>query len=326
MFSSFARLSLSLALGLMFFLPDVLGAATPAAPPADIAAKVNGETISYEQLDNEFQARTRVPFAMVKDNPQAQQIRKQVLEQLVDGILLIQEAEKQQLTVTSETVEERFKTIQDRFPSPEVFNQALSTRGLTADALKQDIRKGALRQEIIHKEVISKVSVTAEEMKTFFQTHPDKYKQEEEVHARHILIKVDANAFQEDDQKAKDQASTILAKAKKGEDFAGLAKQYSEDTSKEQGGDLGYFGRGQMVPEFEEAAFGLKVGEISDLVRTQFGYHIIKVEEKKESKALSYEEAEGQVKDDLTREKAIARYQEYVGGLRQKASITIYLN
>lgn len=325
MSTRFLNLFIALVLGIGIFLPTGF-AATPAAPAPDIAAKVNGETISYEELDNEFLARTRVPYERVKDNPQAQQIRKQLLDQLIDGVLLVQEAKRQQLTVAPEVVEERFQNIQARFPSVEAFNQALSSRGLTAEELKRDIQDGLLRQEIINKEIISKVSTSPDEMKTFFQSHKEDYVQPEEVKASHILIRVEPNASPEDEKKAQELASSILDKAKKGEDFSALARQYSEDSSKEQGGDLGYFGRGKMVQPFEDAAFNLKIGEISELVKTQFGYHIIKVEDKKEEKALSYEEAEERVKNDLTREKAIARYQEYVEELRKKATIDVYLN
>lgn len=139
------------------------------------------------------------------------------------------------------------------------------------------------------------------------------------------MIKVASDASPEDDRKAKKRAKAVLAKAKKGEDFAQLAKQYSEGPSKTREGDLGYLGRGKTVKPFEDAAFKLKVGEISDLVRTQFGYHIIKVEDRQEAKQLSYQEAEDRVKADLTKQKATARYQKFIEGLRKKAKITINL-
>jgi peptidyl-prolyl cis-trans isomerase C len=227
--------------------------------------------------------------------------------------------------VAQGTVDQRFERLQARFPSEEAFNQELGRRGLTAEQLKQNIRKGLMRQQILNKEVLDKVSVSPKESETFFQEHKDKYVQEEAVHARHILIKAAPDASPEDDGKAKNRAQEVLAKAKKGEDFGKLAKQYSEGPSKEREGDLGYFGRGQMVKPFEDAAFSLKVGEISGLVRTQFGYHIIKVEERQQAKVLSYEEAKDQVKADVTKEKVNARYREYIEGLRKKAKITVNL-
>ncbi|RMF84168.1 MAG: peptidylprolyl isomerase [Nitrospinota bacterium] len=314
---------LTLAFGIVGLIPPVWGAAP--ASSTDVVAVVNGVSITSQELDNEFLSQTRVPFAMVQDNPQAQQIRKRILDQLIDRQLLIQEARRQKLAVDAKTVEEQFQHIRSRFPSEEAFQQVLEARGLTEEKLKENIQEELLRQQIIQKEILDKVSTSPDELKTFFQQHKEQYAQKEEVRARHILIKVAPNASAEEDQKAKERAQEILKRAQKGEDFAELAKQYSEGPSKERGGDLGYFTRGKMVKPFEDAAFKLGVGEISDLVKSQFGYHIIKVEDKKEAKALSYEEAKTRVKDDLTREKAIALYQSYIEKLRQKGEITINL-
>lgn len=315
--------AVSLTLGLMGWGP--VSAAPPAPSAKDAAAQVNGNTITYGQLNNEFLARTRVQFDKVQDNPQAQQTRKELLQQLIDDELLLEQAQRQKVVVTPQAVDEQFKNIRARFPSEEAFKQTLSSSGLTADQLKANIKRGLSRQQVLNKEVLEKVSVTPKEVEAFFNEHKDTYVQEEAVHARHILIKVAPDASPEDDQKAKDRAKAVLAKAKTGEDFAKLAAQHSEDTTKDRGGDLGYFGRGRMVKAFDETAFSLKAGQISDLVRSQFGYHIIKVEDRKEAKRLSFAEAKEQVENDLTREKARARYGDYLTGLRQKAKITVNL-
>lgn len=312
-------------LALMVGLPGSVSAAPPPPSAKDIAAQVNGHTITYAELDAEFRARTRRPFESVEADPQWQNIRKQILEQLINEELLLEEAERQKFSVSPEAVEERFAALRARFPSEDVFTQELSRRGLTAEQLKKNIHDGLMRHQVITKEIVEKVSVTPQETEAYFKDHKDKYVQEESVHARHILIKVAADASPEDDKKAKDQATTVLDKAKKGEDFAKLAQEYSEGPTKDRGGDLGYFGRGQMIQPFEEAAFSLKTGEIGGPVRTKFGYHIIKVEDKKESKQLTYEEVQDRVKEDLTTEKVNTRYQEYIEALRKKAKITINL-
>jgi len=319
----FVVLALALAFGLTGS-PWSPGSAAP--PPAqDAAAQVNGRKITYQELDNEFLSRTRVPFDKVQDDPQAQQARKDLLQQLIDGELVLEQAERQKLTVTPQAVDEQVKGIRARFPSEEAFKKALSANGLTAERLKANIKKGMLRQQLLNKEVLEKVSVSPKEVETFYNEHKDTYVQEEAVHARHILIKVAPDASPENDQKAKERAQAVLTKAKKGEDFSKLAAQNSEDSTKDNGGDLGYFGRGRMVKPFEDTAFALKAGQISDPVRSQFGYHIIKVEDRREAKRLSFAEAKEQVEKDLTREKARVRYGEYVAGLREKAKITVNL-
>lgn len=317
--------SLALTFGAMGTLAGFASAAPPPASAKAVAAQVNGRTITYQELNTEFRARTRRPFETVEANPQWQRIRKQILERIIDEQLLDEEAARQKISVPPEDIDQRFKKLEARFPSAEAFNQELSRRGLTADQLKTNIRKGLMRHQLLKKEVLDEIAVSPEELEAFYQAHKDKYAQEEAVRARHILIRVAPDASPEDDKKAKDKARAVLVKAKEGEDFAQLAKEYSEGPTKDRGGDLGYFGRGQMVKPFEDAAFSLKAGEIRGPVRTKFGYHIIKVEDKQEAKQLPYKEAKDQVKEDLTDEKANARYQEYVAQLRKKATITVNL-
>ena len=317
----FIVLSLALMLGIMGVL-QVRGQ-TPSAQK--VAAKVNGKVITYQDLNGEFRSRSRVPFESVQDDPRAQEARKRLLQQMVAQELLFLEAERQKLAVAPAAVSGRLKDIRSRFPSDEAFKQALTSSGLTEAKLEKRIKRGLMVEELVEKEILDKIVVSPEEVKAFYQEHKDDYAQEEEVHARHILIKVAPGASPEDDGKAKDRAKAVLARAKKGEDFAALAKETSEGPSGARGGDLGYFGRGKMVKPFEEAAFKLKVGEVSDPVRSSFGYHIILVEGRREAKRPSYEEVKDRVRDDLVREKAAAGTREYIEGLRAKAKITINL-
>lgn len=317
--------SLALTFGAMGTLAGLASAAPPPASAKDVAAQVNGHTITYQELNTEFRARTRRSFETVETNPQWQRIRKQILERMIDEQLLDEEAARQKISVSPEEVDQRLKTLEARFPSPKAFKEELSRRGITAAQLKTNIREGLMRHQLLKKEVLDKIAVSPEELESFYQAHKDKYTQEEAVHARHILIKVAPDASPEDDRKAKEKARAVLAKAKKGEDFAQLAKENSEGPTKDRGGDLGYFGRGQMVKPFEDAAFSLKAGEIRGPVRTKFGYHIVKVEDRKEAKQLTYKEVQGQVKEDLMTDKANARYEEYVDQLRKKAKITVNL-
>jgi len=138
--------------------------------------------------------------------------------------------------------------------------------------------------------------VSEDQIKEYYEDNLDTFKEKKQVKARHILFRLAENASKEDEDKVKQKALSVLQKARAGADFAGLAKKNTEDPSgKENGGDLGYFSAGQMVKPFEEAAFKLKNGEISDLVRTDFGYHIIKVEDVKEAKTKTLEEVRGQI-------------------------------
>jgi peptidyl-prolyl cis-trans isomerase D len=145
------------------------------------------------------------------------------------------------------------------------------------------------------------VKVSDEQIKEYYEEHIDTFKEKKQVKARHILFKLAENASPEEEAKVKQKAEEVLKKAKAGENFAELAKKYSEGPTAKDGGDLGYFSENQMIKPFEEAAFKMKKGEVSDLVRTSFGYHIIKVEDVKEARTKSLEEVKGQILAKITK-------------------------
>ena len=149
------------------------------------------------------------------------------------------------------------------------------------------------------KDEVDKLTIDEAELESFYQQHLDQYSQPEKRHARHILLKSESN----DPQKTEQKMEEILAQARKGKDFAKLAEEFSEDSSAQRGGDLGFFGRGQMVKPFEDAAFGLKEGEISDIVRSRFGFHIIKLEAIQPAMIQSLSEVRESIENKLKQEK-----------------------
>ncbi|MCT4595993.1 MAG: peptidylprolyl isomerase [Anaeromicrobium sp.] len=178
------------------------------------------------------------------------------------------------------------------------------------DFLKElEILKDNLLKQYAVKRLIGNITMTDEELKAYYDENPDHFVKAEQVRARHILLK--------DEEKAKE----VLAEVKGGLDFKEAAQKYSECPSKENGGDLGLFQSGQMVPEFEKAAFGLNVGEMSDLVKTQFGYHIILTEEKQEKSTMEFDAVKDQIRQYLVTAKQEKAYKSYVDGLREKVEI-----
>jgi peptidyl-prolyl cis-trans isomerase C len=293
--------------------------------PSDIAAKVNGVPITALDLNRSFQAHVQVPYSAVQEDPRAKEVLRQILDNLIDRELLLQQAKSLKMAVPPQQVDAQMQQLVQRFPSQEAFEQALTAQNLTVDTLKKDVEGQLLRQQLVKKEILDKVNVSARDVQNYYDKNKPKYVEAEQVHARHILIKVPQEVSPADDAKQKGKADDALNRAKKGEDFAALAKEFSDDGSKENGGDLGFFPRGRMVAEFEEAAFALQPGQTSEIVRTQFGYHIIKVEERKAGRALPFDEAKEQVKEDLTREQTYERYQQYMAGLRNKAKVEVLI-
>jgi peptidyl-prolyl cis-trans isomerase C len=195
---------------------------------------------------------------------------------------------------------------------------------MTLDRLKADTRNDLAVRKLMETQVAS-AEATDAEVQTFYENNPDKFKQGEQVRASHILKLVDDKADAATKAKLKAEMDAILKRAKSGEDFAALAREYSQDSSAQQGGDLGFFPRGQMVPAFDQAAFALKPGEISDVVTTQFGYHIIKVMEHKEPSTVSLDQVRPQVKNFLSGQKKQQQADQFIAELRQKSSIEVLI-
>ena len=217
------------------------------------------------------------------------ELPKFILDQMIkDKLILIQAQNDTSMKITSEQVDqaldEQMKKLRARFNSEEEFQQQLQKEGLTEKELRKKYKKAIndqlLRDKLLSSK-ISKISVSNKEVKDFYYTYQDSMPQQPEgVRLAHILIPIKPEKTTIDELKAR--AESIAQRAKKGEDFSELAEKYSDDPSSAQGGELGYFKKGDMLPSFEKAAFALKVGEISDVVETQFGFHIIKLEDKKD--------------------------------------------
>ena len=168
---------------------------------------------------------------------------------------------------------------------------------------------------------MSKITVSDEEIKKFYDENQDKFKQPESYHASHILIGVKPDATSDEKQKAREKAEALRKKVLAGEDFAALAKSESTCPSSSKGGDLGFFGKGEMVPAFENATAALKPGEVSTVVETQFGFHIIKLIEKKDGGVVKLADAREGIQEYLKKQKVQKAVSDYVTKLKADAKI-----
>ncbi len=202
--------------------------------------------------------------------------------------------------------------------------------GLNEDPLVkariQQARSAILAQELIRRQIIGKTEINDAEARKYYQENKAQFSQPERIKARHILIAVEDPASADSKKAAREKAEKILARVRAGEDFAELAKKYSDDPgSREKGGDLGFFSRGQMIEPFEKAAFSLKVGEISGLVESPFGYHIIKLEERQPAQTTPYEKVKEQVREKALEAKRESVLEAYLQQLRKKYPVSTYL-
>lgn len=290
-------------------------------------ATVNGIVITQDDFDIEME-HVRSQFARrgrPLSEPQLANIKKRVLETLISRELLYQESQKKDIKIEDKEVNEQLDLVKKRFPNENEYKVALQKMNISEDELKLQIQEGLAIQQFVDNYLVQEVKVTETEVKDFYTNNPDMFKQPEQIKASHILIKVDTQA----DKSTKDQANKkikeIQKKLETGEDFTSLAKRFSEGPSNVKGGDLGYFNRGQMVKPFEDAAFKLKPGEVSDIVETRFGYHLIKVVDKKPESVVSYENVKDKLAQYIEQEKKGEVIKAEIEKLRQKAVIEIFL-
>ena len=242
-----------------------------------------------------------------------------VLDQMINTELIAQNAEKDGIEVTDKEIKSTYNDLKTYVNSDEDIKGAAEELGITDKFLKEQAKLSLLIQKSQEK-FYSEEKVSDSEMKKYYDEHIDEYKKDE-VEASHILIKTtdDNNKplSEAEQKKAKAKAEKVLKEVKAGGDFAELAKKYSQDPgSAANGGALGAFGKGMMVQEFEDAAFGMEPGEVSDLVKTDFGYHIIKVTDRiKET--TSFDEAKEGIKEEILKNK----YGEKIAELQKKAKI-----
>jgi peptidyl-prolyl cis-trans isomerase C len=286
--------------------------------PADAkVAEVNGVVISQEQFDKELEIhleRVSRQGRQLSDD-QLTTLKKDVLEGLIEREILFQESQKTGIKIQDQAVDEQLAAIKKRFPSEAEYNNALSKMNLSEAEVKTQVARGLAIRELIDQQITSKIEITDEESKAFYDGNLQLFKQPEQVKASHILIKVDAAATDAQKAEARKKIDAVQQKLKDGGDFAELAKEYSEGPSNSRGGDLGYFKRGQMVKPFDD----------SDIVETRFGYHIIKVYDKKPEQTLAYADVKDQLNQQLKQEKVEKEATKYIDQLKKDAKIEKYL-
>ncbi|NIK78149.1 foldase protein PrsA [Paenibacillus castaneae] len=275
---------LAIALIVVLLLPSLGGSNAT-------VATVNGEKISKDKLYD----------ALVAAGGPA------TLDNLITEQLIQQEAKAGSITVSDADVDAEIKLIKENFGTDEEFNSVLAQYNMTLDSLKKDTRINLTIRKILE----PKTKVTDEDVKAYYDANKESLGTPEQIQASHILVAT------------KEEADAILAELKQGGDFATIAKEKSTDTgSAQNGGDLGFFGKGDMVAEFETAAFALKVNEISGVVQSQHGFHIIKKTAEKAAVVPTFEEKKEDIRKQLVATEANELSQSWMTEIREKAKIT----
>jgi len=292
-------------------------------PALEKAAVINGTIITKNEYNRELNLhidRITREGRQINDS-QLANLKAEILDSLINRELLYQESQKTGTIVQLQEMMNEVTAIKKRFPSEDEFKKAISNMNLTEAILKAQIKKRLAIKKLIDKKIADKIVVTAVESKQYYTANPQLFKQPGEIRASHILIKLDPAADDAKKAEAQTKIKMIQQKLRNGEDFAELAKTSSEGPSSVNGGDLGFFKRGQMVKPFEDAAFALKPNEVSEIVQTRFGYHIIKVVEKKPERKIGYEKIKKRLEEHLKQRKVQEEVGLYLIELRKGATI-----
>lgn len=270
-----------------------------------VVAKVNNDIITLTEFEAAKQVlsnSTKIPLDQIPE-----EATREILSRMIESMLVLQEAKRRGIEASSSEIGEALDKVKARFKSEEEFQGALIAQGYTIENLREDCKEEILRSKLISQEVRSKIQIAPEKIEEI------KNRLGLQLHAKHILVKTE------------EDASVLLQRLKEGAGFEELAKEQSLCPSREKGGDLGFFARREMVKEFDEAAFALEDGQISGIVKTQFGYHIIKVVGRRTAPEEDLSRLEKEAAYFLWEENFKKRLSEWLKHLYDKAYIEVML-
>jgi peptidyl-prolyl cis-trans isomerase C len=302
--------------------PEPAEAADPGSFP-EVVAKVNGTEIHKDELmervtNIEAQARGAIETSSLD-------FYRRVLDELVGAELLFQESQSKGLLAEDAEVDRQLDSLKSRLPDEAAFEQALSAEGLTLEGLKKQMRRDMSIQKLIEQNIAPAVAVTDADMRAFYDENTEQMRQPDQLRVSHILKRVPPDATPEAKDAAREEIAKLREQAAGGADFAALAREHSDDPgSASNGGEL-LITRGQTVPPFEEAAFALEPGGLSNVVETQFGFHVIKLSERLEGRVVPFEQARPRIEQYLKQQGLQKAVESAVDTLRGSGSVETYI-
>ena len=280
----------------------------------EVVATVNGTSLTQKDLDAELDRLIpTITFHRSVSNEKRKFYYDQALQELINRELQYQDALARNMKPEKEKLDAQMERIRNKFKTPEEYKAASEKEGLSEENVRARIEKNMMIQTVFSDTVTAKVKVSDEEVKQYYEKNASRFKQPESVKLRLISAK--------DEKKARD----ILEMLKSGDDFGEIAYNMSEDSYRAQKGDIGYMHKGRMVPEIEEAAFKLKIGETSGVINAENTWFIIKLEDRKPEHQLPLEEVRDKLKKDLEKERTKELNDKWIADLRAKAKIEVLL-
>jgi parvulin-like peptidyl-prolyl isomerase len=300
-------------------------AGEPEADGKQLVADVNGVPIYASDL-NLAVTRLRqkqTSFGRQEQQQSEEELRDEALQVLIENELLFQEAQRRGFKAAPEAVEEEMKVIEGQFPGPTTFEKTLAQMNVTREDLRRDLERAQAVKRMIETALRPTVSVSPEEARVYYDANPSRFTDPERVRIRQIFLRVGPGTTEEQKAEMRRTLEGLRSRALRGESFATLADQYSQDPNSGEGGDLGFLVRGHLAKDFEQAAFALKDGEISGVVSSAYGYHLLQAIERQSPAQVSFERVKEPLAGFLARRKLDDTVSALAKELREKARISI---
>jgi len=281
-------------------------------PGKNLVAEVNGKPITVNTFNQKYHRFTqRLHISPAESPTDVRELKSGFLNKLIETELLLQEAAARGLTVTDEELDREINQLKEDYPK-DTLDEALERIGMKLEEWKQDRKEKLLIDKLIQKEVDSAIHVSDKEIKDYYNANKAKYQMPLMVRARQIVVATE------------EEANKLRRKLLHGEDFAKLAREYSLSPDAKNGGELGVFAKGQMPEEFDEVVFRYRVGSISKVVKSPYGYHIFKVEDRIRPRLQKLEEVRDQIAAEIFQNKQEAYFKDWLESVKKQAKITIY--
>jgi len=300
-----------------------------AKPPVtlpEVVARVNGEDIKREVIYRELNKAIRnyKVKGMTLSPDQLKTAAKKLIDDEIGRTLLLQRGKEIGVLATPEMVKNKLNAVKASFKSDSVFAHKLKNRGMTLDQYQEELRTDLVMDQVIKKEVESKIQISDQDLKNYYEKNRSKFRTQNKARASVILIKSPPDSSPDRERKVRKKMKSILDQIKAGTEFAGLAKRFSQDSLASKGGDLGFFEKKKMFPPFSERAFDMKVGEVSKIFKTRHGFHILKVTDKKPGTSRSFENEKENIRKTLMEKKSAQATRTYVQNLKKQADLKTY--
>jgi peptidyl-prolyl cis-trans isomerase C len=277
----------------------------------EVLATVDGAAVTLSEYKSALEKlRSQLPKGDTLDPEGVKTLKMNLLNQLIEKKLLMAEARKLGITVSESEINEQINKIMGEYPDTATFNSRMKEENIDIASWKKEIEYQIMLDKLVKSVAGSDITVTPEEIRKYYDDHLDQYNSPTRVRAMQIMLET------------REQAQTILDELKKGTDFSELAKTYSISPDSEKGGDLGYFSEDEMPPAFA-VVFKMKPGEVSEVVESEYGFHIFKLIDRREAKMLSLEEARPEIEEKLKRAKSEEKYGAWFEQIRKNKKIEV---